>query len=123
MAEKQVVRARGLRPQDILFRILFTRSLREKPCSHLHMIQEVEPSSDVCEKCVALGDTWPALRMCMTCGYVGCCEEAKNQHALKHFQETGHPIIKALGGTLGRFEDFMWCYVDSAVLIPRKVVG
>lgn len=123
MTEKRVVRARGLRPQDLLFRILFTRSLREMPCSHLNLIEDVKPSSDACDKCVALRDTWPALRMCMTRGYVGCCEEAKNQHALKHFQGTGHALIQALGGPLGRFEGFVWCHVDNADLVPRRVIS
>ncbi|MDX1437889.1 MAG: UBP-type zinc finger domain-containing protein [Anaerolineales bacterium] len=105
--------------QDLIFRWLFTRSLREKACSHLDMIQNVAQSTDVCQDCVDLGDTWPDLRMCMTCGYIGCCEEAKNQHALKHFKETGHPLIRGLG----RNQDFMWCYVDNAVMVPRRVVS
>lgn len=104
---------------DLVFRLLYTRRLTEKECTHLHMIRDVQPVSEVCEECVRLGDTWPALRMCMTCGYVGCCEEAKNQHALKHFRETGHPIIQALG----RFEDWQWCYIDEAVLVPRRPVN
>jgi uncharacterized UBP type Zn finger protein len=104
--------------QDLVFRWVFTRSLREKECTHLDMIEAVRQTTDICEDCVALGDTWPDLRMCLTCGYIGCCEEAKNQHALKHFKETEHPLIQGLG----RFQDFMWCYVDEAVMVPRRVV-
>jgi MFS family permease len=45
----------------------------------------------------------------MTCGYVGCCDDSKNQHARKHFQSTGHAIIKSL--ELG--EQWGWCFVDE----------
>lgn len=102
--------------RDIFFRLLFTRQWKEKECTHFDMIRDVSPSTDVCEDCVALGDTWPALRLCMTCGYIGCCEDAKNQHALKHFEETGHPIIQSME----RFMDWQWCYIDNAVLVPHK---
>jgi uncharacterized UBP type Zn finger protein len=32
--------------------------------------------------------------MWLTCGYVGCCDKAKNRHAAKHFEATGHPIVR-----------------------------
>ena len=79
------------------------------------MIRAVEPSSEVCDACVESGDTWPALRMCLTCGYVGCCEDAKNQHALKHYEETDHPLMRAYRE---RGMNWMWCYPDEALLDP-----
>ena len=102
-------------PNDVLRR-LWTGQSKEKPCSHLHLIQVRETSITVREQCVALGDSWPALRLCLICGHVGCCEDAKNQHALKHYQETGHPLVMPVGeGEM----NWIWCYADQALLDPR----
>lgn len=77
------------------------------------MIKDVEPKSDVCDQCVELGETWPALRKCLTCGHVGCCEQAKYQHALRHFQKTGHPLVMPYRE---RGMKWIWCYEDQALL-------
>ncbi|HET7176757.1 MAG TPA: UBP-type zinc finger domain-containing protein [Gammaproteobacteria bacterium] len=66
----------------------------------------------VCPECVALGDTWVHLRICMICGHVGCCDNSKNKHATAHFKKTAHPIIKSIESN----EDWAWCYVDEAYL-------
>ncbi len=79
------------------------------PCAHFTQISLVRPSSTGCEKCLELGDTWVHLRLCMTCGHVGCCESSKNKHALKHFQSTGHPIVQSFEPD----ENWMWCYIDE----------
>ena len=34
--------------------------------------------------------------MCLTCGHVGCCDSSIGKHATKHFEETGHPVMKAI---------------------------
>ena len=94
----------------------WTGQFAEKPCAHLGAIRDVRPASEVCDACVAAGDTWPALRMCLTCGPVGCCEDAKAQHALKHFQATGHPLVRAYKE---RGMDWIWCYEDQALLDVR----
>lgn len=100
-----------------ILRLLWTGQLGEKPCSHLSMIDpDAKPQAEVCEECVALGDSWPELRMCLICGHVGCCEEAKNQHALKHYEETGHPLVKPYRE---RGMNWIWCYEDKALLDPR----
>jgi uncharacterized UBP type Zn finger protein len=44
----------------------------------------------------------------MTCGHVGCCDSSKNRHATKHYQETGHAIVKSFE----KGEDWTWCYID-----------
>jgi uncharacterized UBP type Zn finger protein len=69
-------------------------------------------TEDTAEDCVTTGDTWVALRICLTCAHVGCCDSSKNKHATKHFNETTHPIMKSV--TPG--EEFMWCYVDKVYL-------
>jgi hypothetical protein len=48
----------------------------------------------------------------MICGHVGCCDNSPGRHATKHFQETGHPIMRS--GEEG--EDWMWCFVDEVVI-------
>ncbi len=78
-------------------------------CKHLNQIQEVTPSADGCEECLAMGDTWVHLRLCETCGHVGCCDNSKNKHATKHFHKTNHPIIKSFELD----EEWGWCYVDQ----------
>jgi uncharacterized UBP type Zn finger protein len=85
----------------------------KRGCIHFDQIQDVTPDSDVCEACVALGDTWVNLRLCMTCGQVGCCDDSKNTHARKHSMATMHPVIMSYKPG----EDWLWCYVDE-VLLP-----
>ena len=101
-------------PEPIL-KLLFTGQMADKECSHLEKIQVVEPTMDVCEQCVAAGDVWPALRMCLICGFVGCCDTAKNKHMKQHYQDTGHSIFRSI-----RLEEgWVWCYEDSAFFGAR----
>jgi hypothetical protein len=83
---------------NVFLRRAWTGQFARRPCSHLGVVNDVQPASEECEQCVALGDSWPALRMCLTCGHVGCCEKTRNDHALKHFQATGHPLVRPLQG-------------------------
>ena len=80
-------------------------------CSHLDTIATVTPSADGCEECLKLGDTWVHLRLCRTCGHVGCCDQSKNRHATKHFHATAHPIIEGWDPP----EGWGWCYVDEVM--------
>jgi monovalent cation:H+ antiporter-2, CPA2 family len=81
-------------------------------CAHLGEARPVLPSARGCEECLRTGDSWVHLRLCMTCGHVGCCDSSKNRHASKHNAATTHPIIKSLA----RGEDWAWCYPDGAYL-------
>ncbi len=86
---------------------------RKRPrCSHLSAIRPVAPSAEGCEECLASGDTWVHLRLCLSCGHVGCCDQSKNKHATRHFQDTGHPIMASLEPG----ESWRWCYVDQLLL-------
>jgi uncharacterized UBP type Zn finger protein len=64
-------------------------------CEHIRAIRPVEPSSAGCQECLQLGDDWVHLRLCLTCGHVGCCDSSKNRHATKHFHKTHHPITQS----------------------------
>jgi len=81
-------------------------------CTHLDQIHNVKPNTNGCEECLKTGDHWVHLRLCMTCGHVGCCDQSKGKHATKHFHATNHPIIRSLE----RGESWMWCYVDEVVM-------
>ncbi|MBO0719558.1 MAG: UBP-type zinc finger domain-containing protein [Blastocatellia bacterium] len=81
-------------------------------CTHLDQTRTVLPSARGCEDCLRIGDSWVHLRICMTCGHVGCCDSSKNKHATGHFRDTGHPIIKSLEPE----DDWAWCYRDEIML-------
>lgn len=83
------------------------------PCRHVNDIGPVIPSAVGCEDCLKTGDSWVHLRLCMTCGHVGCCDNSKNKHATKHFHTTGHPIIRSFE----RGESWLWCYVDEHFMV------
>lgn len=104
-------------PPEILLKIVFNGGVADKPCEHLSGIAVTEPTTDVCEECVALEDIWPALRMCLTCGYVGCCDTSKNTHARKHYESTGHPLMRSIRLQ----EGWIWCYVDNAFFTTRTL--
>ncbi|HEU5284123.1 MAG TPA: UBP-type zinc finger domain-containing protein [Burkholderiales bacterium] len=78
-------------------------------CSHLNLVRTDQPRSHGCEECLAIGDSWVHLRLCRTCGHVGCCDDSKNRHATRHFHQTRHPIITSIEPG----EDWSWCYVDE----------
>ena len=83
-------------------------------CSHLDQIRDVTPRSEGCEECLLTGDRWVHLRLCLSCGHVGCCDSSPNRHATKHHHNTGHAVIRSFQPG----EDWMYCYVDDVVLGP-----
>ena len=87
------------------------------PCTHLDQIQvlQLPESVDGCEECLREGGVWMHLRICLTCGHVGCCDDSPNRHATAHQRETAHPLIHSLEPG----EDWSFCYEDQvAMLIP-----
>jgi len=80
-------------------------------CTHLDQIKVTETDKDFCEDCIKLGEHWVQLRMCLTCGHVGCCDSSKNKHATKHFRATGHPLIRSAQPG----ETWTWCYIDEVM--------
>tara|TARA_R110000868_G_scaffold259361_12_gene517482 strand:+ start:1474 stop:1731 length:258 start_codon:yes stop_codon:yes gene_type:complete len=79
------------------------------PCDHLTLIEITEPSAQECETCIQQGDTWVHLRMCMTCGYIGCCDSSKNKHARKHYLRNEHPIIRSVEPG----ESWRYCFIHN----------
>jgi len=86
-------------------------------CNHLVKFtrprgKPVTPSGRGCQECLERGDSWVHLRLCMTCGHVGCCDDSPNRHATRHSRRTTHPVIKSFEPG----EDWAWCYVDDEML-------
>jgi Zn-finger in ubiquitin-hydrolases and other protein len=82
-------------------------------CTHLDMVRAVIPSGKGCQECLAMGDTWVHLRLCRTCGHVGCCDDSQNRHARKHFLKSKHAIISSFEPG----EDWSWCFSDEIEVI------
>jgi len=82
-------------------------------CTHLDQICEVTPQANECVDCLATGDEWVHLRLCMTCGYVGCCDSSLNKHASAHARATDHSIVESFEPG----EDWFWCYVDEVAFL------
>ena len=81
-------------------------------CTHLETIKYDLPNKiDGCDECLQSGDSWVHLRLCTSCGHIGCCDSSKNRHATKHFRQTQHPILRSAEAG----EEWFWCYVDNVM--------
>lgn len=81
-------------------------------CDELAAQPSVSPHADddaVCRACVEQGTHPVALRRCLTCGEIGCCDSSVGQHATAHFRATGHPVMQSAEPG----ETWRWCYVHS----------
>jgi uncharacterized UBP type Zn finger protein len=80
-------------------------------CSHIRTIEIFDPPAEVagCKECLELGMQWVHLRMCQSCGHIGCCDNSEGKHATAHNAETGHPVIRSVEPG----EDWSWCYEDE----------
>jgi CPA1 family monovalent cation:H+ antiporter len=72
------------------------------------------PTTDGCEECLASGGRWVHLRVCLSCGHVGCCDSSPGRHATKHFRTSRHPVMQSFESG----EDWGWCYLEEATLGP-----
>ena len=79
---------------------------------HLAFVREhvVPRTPQGCEECLQRGSAWVHLRLCLTCGHVGCCDSSPNRDARRHAGLVGHPVVRSLEPG----EDWRWCYVDEA---------
>ncbi|MGH3116440.1 MAG: UBP-type zinc finger domain-containing protein [Gaiellales bacterium] len=83
-------------------------------CSHLGRIEVTELPEPLvgCEECLKTGDRWVHLRMCLTCGKVGCCDTSPNKHASTHARAEDHPVARSAQP----HERWVWCFVDEVFL-------
>jgi hypothetical protein len=79
-------------------------------CTHLDTVTEgIRPSGNGCAECLETGDRWVHLRMCMTCGHIGCCDSSPNRHATAHWRaHPDHPIVRSYEPR----QDWWWCFAD-----------
>jgi uncharacterized UBP type Zn finger protein len=82
-------------------------------CAHTITAEEADPrSTEGCQDCLAIGFTdWVHLRLCLTCGNVGCCDSSPYQHATAHYKNTDHPVMRSFEPG----ESWRWCYVDETI--------
>ena len=83
-------------------------------CAHLTMLEQpgrkpVKPSGPGCKECLEAGGEWVHLRLCVSCGHVGCCDSSPYRHATMHFHKTQHPTIRSYEPG----EDWAYCYPDD----------
>lgn len=79
-------------------------------CEHVKGARELPvPKTNGCEECLKGKQKWVHLRLCLSCGHVGCCDSSEHKHASRHFRETEHPVMKSTEPG----EDWAWCYVDE----------
>ena len=76
---------------------------------------ELPPEVAGCEECLELGTRWVHLRMCHSCGHIGCCDDSPEKHATAHYEQTEHPIIRSAEPG----EDWSWCYPDQVMFRLR----
>ncbi|WP_431949968.1 UBP-type zinc finger domain-containing protein [Actinacidiphila sp. bgisy167] len=69
------------------------------------------PPEDGCADCLAAGHRdWVHLRLCLTCGHIGCCDSSPGRHATAHYEATAHPVIRSYQPG----ETWRWCYVHES---------
>ncbi len=84
----------------------------EAPCRHLDDLDlTLAPRSDGCETCLREGTPWVSLRMCQSCGHIGCCDSSPNRHASTHAGSTRHPVVRSFEPD----EDWFWCYPEGVL--------
>lgn len=93
-------------------------------CEHLSWAENpsrrpAPPGSHGCEECLQSGSVWLHLRLCLSCGHVGCCDSSPNRHATRHFEQSGHPVVRSYEPG----ENWAWCYEDETVgVLPPSPV-
>jgi uncharacterized UBP type Zn finger protein len=98
----------------------------ETPCNHLDWIRvtalpDGSPKDaagrPACGDCLRAGQQWVHLRMCLTCGYVGCCDNSPGRHATAHFQSARHPLMRSIEPG----ENWIWCHVDRFAFVREDL--
>ena len=86
----------------------------EERCEHLTEGEVPQPNSNTCDDCTKAAQTPVQLRICRTCGHVGCCDSSPGKHSTAHFNESNHPTMQSFEPG----DDWGWCYVGKQQLGP-----
>ncbi|GAA1680051.1 UBP-type zinc finger domain-containing protein [Fodinicola feengrottensis] len=83
-------------------------------CVHVGTVNpDIEPRTPgACEDCLAAGTRWVHLRLCLSCGKVGCCDSSPSRHASAHFAADDHPVMASAEPG----ENWRWCFVDQTLV-------
>lgn len=89
-------------------------------CHHLTALEPVSARTpEGCEECLKTGSSWVHLRLCLSCGHIGCCDSSPGLHATKHSHYTHHPVVASFEPG----ERWAWCYVDQTELeVPERAL-
>jgi hypothetical protein len=87
-------------------------------CAHLDQVRVLDAPATVagCEECLQTGSSWVHLRMCQTCGKIGCCDSSPNRHASRHAHAANHPILRSVEAG----EEWSWCVVDEVAFVLAR---
>ena len=90
-------------------------------CSHIAAVTvtELPAESAGCEDCLRDGGAWVHLRICLSCGHVGCCDSSPKRHASAHHLSSGHPLIRSIEPG----ETWNWCFEDQVAISIPEVHG
>jgi CPA1 family monovalent cation:H+ antiporter len=90
---------------------LATPTQRAGDCEHLRSAPRVikARTPEGCEECLRDGTRWVHLRLCLSCGHVGCCDSSPQKHATAHYRDTAHPVMRSIEPG----EAWRWCYPDE----------
>ena len=82
-------------------------------CDHLQQSTHAPSPQppEGCAECLREGRRWVHLRLCMTCGHIGCCDSSPGRHATGHYGASGHPVIRSYEAN----ESWRWCFIDEQV--------
>jgi len=107
-----------LRKQEPRFWRLMRSS--EMICEHEKALEPMPARTPKgCEECLRIGAAWVHLRLCLTCGHVGCCDSSPGQHATRHAHRESHPVMASYEPG----ERWAWCYVDDAMVdLPEAAI-
>jgi Zn-finger in ubiquitin-hydrolases and other protein len=89
--------------------------LSETVCTHLDQIAVTALPEQIagCADCLASGGRWLHLRMCMSCGRIGCCDSSPNRHASRHAAAAAHPVVRSAEPG----ETWSWCFLDEVAFV------
>jgi CPA1 family monovalent cation:H+ antiporter len=111
--EESMIDRRAARAESSDGKTLITPAATAGACADLDTAPtDVTPNSDEgCVDCLREGTRWVHLRLCLTCGNVGCCDSSIRRHATKHFHNTLHPVIRSHEPG----EAWLWCFVHEVL--------
>ncbi len=105
-------RSEGTFLSNVRFALQRMRRSSSPPCEHVDQVRAVERRTQGCAECEEQSGRWVHLRMCLTCGHLGCGDSSRGKHATRHFRESSHAIMRSIEAG----ESWTWCYLDKRIM-------